>query len=361
MSLSIEEKRRYARHFTLSEVGEEGQLLLKNARVLIVGAGGLGCPSLLYLAGAGVGTLGIIDPDRVDASNLQRQVLYRTEDVGKPKAEVAAEEIRALNPNIKVQAYTFLLDASNALELIQNYDFVLDATDNFSARYLVNDACYFLKKPNIFASVTKFEGRLSVFCTENGPCYRCLFPAPPEDQILNCAAEGILGAVPGVLGTLQALETIKLILNIDEPLKGTLALFDLSTLQLRKMTVSPNPDCPLCGVRARITSLSDVISKCTLAPEITVNELTKLLCNQSEFSLVDVRESKEFESGTIAHAHSIALSRILEGDYQLPKEKPLVLFCKSGQRSQRAAQRLLQKGYTEVFSLSGGILAWHSQ
>lgn len=359
MPLDAEGINRYARHLSLSEIGEVGQEKLSGARVLIVGSGGLGCPAALYLAAAGVGTLGLIDPDRVDETNLQRQILYRTADAGMLKVEMAQTQLGALNPRVNIQIYPIALDVSNAVEIIQTYDIVLDATDNFETRYLVNDACFFLKKPNVFASVTRFEGRLSVFCAD-GPCYRCLFPAPPEELILNCATEGILGAVPGVIGTLQALETIKLILDIGNSLKGKLVLFDMLTMQFRQVSIDRNPDCPLCGLRANIKTLESVVPICTLAPEISALELSNLLEQGTETCLVDVRETTEYQCGTISGARSIPLRMILEDRISLPKDQFVVLFCKSGQRSQQAAQTLLKRGFTSILSLSGGLRSWPS-
>lgn len=357
MSLDSEEMFRYARNMSLSEIGEAGQERLKKARVLIVGAGGLGCPAALYLAAAGVGTLGLIDADTVDVSNLQRQILYRTSDGGKSKVEMAALSLRALNPHIKVQAFSFALSVVNAMEVIREFDIVLDATDNFSTRYLVNDACFFLGKPNVFASVTRFEGRLSIFCSD-APCYRCLFPEPPEELILNCAAEGILGAVPGVLGTLQALETLKLILDLGNSLKGALALFDFLSMGFRTVSIGRHSDCALCGKNATIKSLQSTDLQCLFAPEISASELRVLLSQKKAGHLVDVREPQEFEKGTIPGARSIPLDLILKEQFCLSKDEPLILFCKSGMRSQTAARALIKKGFTSLSSLSGGILSW---
>ncbi len=268
MDLEQEELHRYWRQISLSEIGTAGQERLKAARILIVGIGGLGSPAALYLAGAGIGNLGLIDPDRVESSNLHRQVLYQQSDIGKIKAQVASSRLRSYNPIIKIKAYPFELTAMNAQEIISNYDIILNATDNFTARYLVNDACYFLNKTNIFSSVTSFEGRISVF-SPKGPCYRCLYPTAPQDEILNCAGQGILGPVPGVFGTLQALEAIKVILNLGTSSTTSLWLGDLLTLQFRKISIQKNPQCPLCGKNPLIKKIESVGMICNPTVEIT--------------------------------------------------------------------------------------------
>ncbi|MCB0416333.1 MAG: molybdopterin-synthase adenylyltransferase MoeB [Bdellovibrionaceae bacterium] len=358
MALETSELARYARHVSLTEIGVEGQERLKASRVLVVGAGGLGCPAALYLAAAGVGTIGIIDPDRVELSNLQRQVLYRESDIGLNKAEVAATRLGELNSSIRVRTYCEALQVSNANALIQGHDLVLDATDNFATRYLVNDACFFLKRPNIFASVTRFEGRLSLFCSPEGPCYRCLFPQPPQEIVLNCAEEGILGAVPGVLGTLQALLALRTILGLGQSLHRTLQIFDFLTMQSRNISIAPNPDCPLCGANPTIKTLESVAASCGNAPEISAEKVRALLEKESESQLIDVREIAEYQQGSIPGAISVPLSRILSGEVLLPTDKTLILFCRSGQRSQKAAQSLLGRGFSSVFSLSKGLVSW---
>lgn len=358
MALETSELARYARHLSLTEIGIKGQERLKASRVLVVGAGGLGCPAALYLAAAGVGTIGIIDPDRVELSNLQRQVLYRESDIGLHKAVVAANRLKELNSRIQVRAYCEALQASNATELIEAHDLVLDATDNFATRYLVNDACFFLKRPNVFASVTRFEGRLALFCSPDGPCYRCLFPQPPQEIVLNCAEEGILGAVPGVLGTLQALAALRTIIGLGQSLHRTLQIFDFLSMQSRNILIAPNPDCPLCGANPTIKTLESVITSCGNAPEISADKLRALLEEKSESQIIDVREIAEYRQGSIPGAISVPLSLILSGEVSLPTDKTLILFCRSGQRSQKAAQSLLGRGFASVFSLSKGLGSW---
>jgi len=358
MALETSELARYARHLCLTEIGVEGQERLKASRVLVVGAGGLGCPAALYLAAAGVGTIGIVDSDRVELSNLQRQVLYRETDIGLNKAEVAATRLGELNAKIQVRAYCEALQVSNAKELIQGHDLVLDATDNFATRYLINDACFFLKRPSVFASVTRFEGRLSLFCSPEGPCYRCLFPQPPQEIVLNCAEEGILGAVAGVMGTLQALAALRTIIGLGQSLHQTLQIFDFLTMQSRNLTIAPNPDCPLCGTNPTIKTLESVIPYCANSPEISADKLRALLERENESQLIDVREIAEYRQGSIPGAISVPLSRILSGEAPLPTEKTLVVFCLSGQRSQKAAQTLVERGFKSVFSLSKGLSSW---
>jgi len=325
--------------------------------VLIVGAGGLGCPAALYLAAAGVGTIGIVDPDLIDASNLQRQILYRHADVGKEKAKVAAERLREVNPLIEVRPFPVALDATNAEQVMRDFDLVLDATDNFNTRYLINDACFFLGVPNVFASVTRFEGRLSVFCAKDGPCYRCLYPHPPEEVILNCADEGILSVVPGVLGTLQALEAVRLLVGIGESLSGGLLVFDFTSMHSRRLSMKANSDCPLCGTEPTITKIVDADSTCNMASiaEIDSHELQRLLEASEPPCLIDVRETEEFLRGSLPGAISVPLSQIIAGHAGVPVDKKTVLFCQTGRRSQTAAKYLIRSGVPSVFSLSRGI------
>lgn len=358
MDLTPPEFHRYSRHLSLKEIGTAGQEKLKLARVLIVGVGGLGCPAAMYLAGAGVGKLGLIDPDQVELSNLQRQPLYAASNVGQYKAEVAAKYLKAYNPLIEIDSYPVALDESNALSIIENYDIVIDATDNFQTRYLVNDACFFLKKLNVFASVSQFEGRLTTFSPE-GPCYRCLYPTPPEDLILNCAAEGILGPVPGFWGTFQAIETLKLILNIGDNAIGVMHLGDLLNFSMKRLRIEKNPTCPLCSHQPKIKQLSSLSASCEQISHLSCEELQDWVNAKKDFTLVDVREKEEFNSGSIPGAISLPLSQILKTEHShdfslLLKEKPAVLFCQSGRRSVQAIHKLRALGFHDLFGLLEG-------
>lgn len=355
MDLTLSDFQRYSRHISLEEIGAAGQKKLKSARVLIVGLGGLGCPAAMYLAGAGVGKLGLIDPDQVELSNLQRQPLYAASDVGQLKAEVAANYLRSYNPLIEIESYPLALDESNALSLIESYDIVLDATDNFKTRYLVNDACFFLKKLNVFASVTQFEGRLTTFSSE-GPCYRCLYPEPPQDLILNCSAEGILGPVPGFWGTLQAIEVLKLILNIGENAIGIMHVGDLLNFSLKRLIIKKHPSCPLCSSEPQIKKLSSPVAICGPASKLTCEELQNWLKIKKDFTLIDVREKEEFSSGSLPGAISLPLSQILKTKHsdELPliaRDKAAVLFCRSGKRTLEAMTRLRNLGFHNLFSV----------
>lgn len=358
MPLSTNETMRYSRQITLEEIGEAGQRRLKEAKVLIVGMGGLGCPAALYLTAAGIGNLGIIDPDQVDISNLQRQILYRTDDIGKLKVDVAKRELLHLNPELQLQTFPCHLNASNYQEILTPFDIVLDATDNFETRYLINDACFLLKKTNVFATVSKFEGRLSIFSSE-GPCYRCLYPTPPEDLILNCSEEGVLGVVPGLLGTLQALEAIKQILGINPEGPKSLVLVDLLGMNFKSIEIKKNPNCPLCGQNPSITSLSSRAPKCQTMRLISHAELSNWISQKIPFQLIDVREPHETDKGTLKGAQLIPLSRILtEGTVRsefLESEVPKVLFCQSGKRSQQAALNWTEKGVKNIYQISQGL------
>lgn len=352
------ELERYARHLSLPEIGEAGQLRLKQSRVLIVGAGGLGCPAALYLASAGVGTIGIVDPDRVDRSNLQRQILYRDSDVGEPKAEVAAERLREVNPFVTVHSYAMALGQENALSLIGMYDVVLDATDNFSARYLVNDACFFLKRANVFASVTRFEGRLAVLCYPGAPCYRCVFPAPPQTLVLNCAVEGVLGVVPGLMGSYQALAALKILLEGGPKGPGYLKVFDLREIQSRTLAVTKNPCCPLCGESPSITELREIRLACGAAATIDNDDLAEWVEQNPPPVLVDVRDLSEAARGTLPGAVLLPLSRLLSEPMSFEAGRKIVVFCQSGKRSQAAALKLMEQGHRQVYSLAGGLASW---
>lgn len=355
MDLTPQDFQRYSRHLNLTEIGAAGQEKLKSARVLIIGLGGLGCPAAMYLAGAGIGKLGLVDSDQIETSNLQRQPLYASSNVGKFKAEVAAKTLQSYNPLIEIEAYPIAINELNALSLIENYDIVIDATDNFKTRYLINDACFFLKKLNVFASVTQFEGRLTTF-SPDGPCYRCLYPEPPIDIILNCASEGILGSVPGFWGTLQATEALKLILNIGENAVGIMHVGDLLNFSLKRLIIKKHPSCPLCSSEATIKKLSSLSTICGSVSNLSCEELKNWLKIKKDFMLIDVREKEEFLSGTIEGAISLPLSQIvkLKSSDELPfltKEKTAVLFCQSGQRSVKAGTLLSSLGFNDLFTL----------
>ena len=373
--LTPEEVRRYARHLVLPEVGVEGQAKLKSARVLAVGAGGLGSPVALYLAAAGVGTLGLIDGDEVDASNLQRQVLYGTRDLGRPKVEAAAERLRETNPNVRVVGIPQRLTAANAMEIVRGYDVVVDGTDNFPTRYLVNDACVLAGRPNVWASVYRFEGQASVFWAEKGPCYRCLHPEPPpEGAVPSCAEGGVLGVLPGLLGTIQAVETIKLLLGVGEPLVGRLLLVDTLSLAFREMKLRKNPDCAVCGASPTITAPVDVGEACEVpgarvvssaamfggprVPEISVEDLKARRDRGESFVLVDVREPHEHAISDLPDSVKIPLATLPHSLSKLSPEDEIVVYCRSGARSGQAVGFLRQRGFSKSFNLAGGINLW---
>jgi len=366
MELSDEELKRYGRHLILPEIGKAGQLKLKKARVLLVGAGGLGSPLAIYLSATGVGTIGLADFDQVDFSNLHRQVIHYTDDVGKPKVQSAKEKMARINPEIEVKTHPTAINASNALSIIKNYDIVIDGTDNFPARYLINDACIFLNKPNIFGAVFRFEGQCSVFGLQSGPCYRCFFQEPPPPgEVPSCAEAGVLGILPGIIGLLQANEAIKLICGIGEPLKGRLLLFDALKTQFREVKIKKDPACAVCGNNPTITKLIDYPHACsdqqTIA-SITVDELKKTLKqNRGNFILVDVREPKEWDISRIKGAVLKPLST-LEHNYQdIPKDKQVYVHCQMGERSLKAIQFLKTKGYNNCVCVEGGMNAWEKK
>jgi sulfur-carrier protein adenylyltransferase/sulfurtransferase len=362
---SREELARYARHFVLPEFGIEGQRRLKNSSVLVVGAGGLGCPMLLYLAAAGVGRIGIVDPDRVDDSNLQRQVLYTTSDVGKYKVEAAKERLLALNPHIKIETYPFGLTSANALKIMGLYDLVADGTDNFPTRYLVNDACVLLGKVNVYASIFRFEGQVSVFNfsknkEERGVNYRDIFPTPPPPGLVpDCAEGGVLGVLPGIIGSMQASEVIKILSGVGEPLAGRLFIFDAADFTTRVLKLSKNPN------YQPITELIDYDMFCGLKTEntegplseISVQELAKWKAQNIDFQLVDVREGYEYEAANLCGT-LIPLNNLAQNLDIISKEKPVVVHCKSGARSAKAIALLKSHGFTNLINLKGGILAY---
>ena len=362
---------RYKRHLSLTEVGSEGQRVLLESRVLVVGAGGLGSPALYYLAAAGVGTLGIVDPDVVDASNLQRQILYGTPDVGRGKLEAARERIAQLNPDVRVETHAEKLEARNARRIIEGYSVVLDGTDTFPSRYLINDVCVWLGKPLVHGSVMRFEGQVSVFDAARGPCYRCLFPEPPPAELApNCAEAGVLGVLPGVVGMLQATEVLKLVLGRGEPLIGRLLAYDALGMQFREFRLGKDPDCRVCGPRPSITTPIDYEAFCAArveatssVPEISPAELRKRLDEGEDLLLLDVREPFEHELAHIADARLIPLGELETalGGLAAWRERPVVVHCKTGGRSRRACELLRAHGFSSVENLRGGIEAWSKE
>ena len=364
--LSNEEIRRYSRHLIMPEVGMEGQRKLKAARVLAIGTGGLGSPLALYLAAAGVGTIGLVDFDVVDDSNLQRQVLFSTGDVGRPKLAAAAERLRGINPHVEVVPFEERLTSENALEIFRGFDIVADGTDNFPTRYLVNDACFFTGKPNVYASIFRFEGQASIFWAERGPCYRCLYPEPPPPGLVpSCAEGGVLGILPGLLGVMQATETIKLILGAGDPLIGRLLLVDALSMRFRELKLRKNPDCVLCGAKPSVTKLVDYEAFCGIepeaavsgngVPEISVEDFKAMRDRRDPFVLVDVREPHEFAISSFPESVRIPLGTLPEHLNRLSSADDIVVHCKSGGRSAKAVQLLRQAGFRKVRNLAGGI------
>jgi len=368
--LTKDDYRRYSRHLILPEVGVEGQQKLKAAKILCIGAGGLGSPVALYLAAAGVGTIGIVDFDVVDFSNLQRQILHGTPDVGRPKLDSAKDKLLAINPNINVVTHNVALSSENAMEIFAPYDIVVDGTDNFPTRYLVNDACVLLGKPNAYGSIFRFEGQASVFATKEGPCYRCLYPEPPPPGLVpSCAEGGVLGVLPGVIGCIQATETIKLIIGAGEPLIGRFLIFDALRMKFRELKLRKDPDCPVCGTHPTVTKLIDYeqfcgVTSATEEPvsgtttEITAVELKKRLDRGDRLTIVDVREPHEYQINKIAGSLLIPLGDIPKRYVELDPSDELIMQCKVGGRSAKAADFLRSKGYTKVLNLTGGILDW---
>jgi len=364
-ALSREELRRYDRHVILPEVGLEGQKKLKAASVLCVGAGGLGSPLALYLAAAGVGRIGLVDFDVVDESNLQRQIMHDTPSVGTPKLESARKRLLALNPHVAVETHETKLSSANAVELFRKYDVIADGTDNFPTRYLVNDACVLTGRPNAYGSIFRFEGQLAVFAAKDGPCYRCLYPEPPPPGLVpSCAEGGVLGVLPGVIGTMQAIETIKLILGIGKPLVGRLMLYDALEQSWRTLKVKKNPDCPACGKNPTIKAPIDYEAFCGLKekpvsaiPEMTVEQLKAMQDKKEKFVLLDVREPHEFEAARIPGSKLIPLGELPKRLGELNKDEKYVVHCRSGGRSGRAVALMRQQGY-DATNVAGGILAW---
>jgi molybdopterin/thiamine biosynthesis adenylyltransferase/rhodanese-related sulfurtransferase len=363
-ALSKEEQLRYSRHTLLPDFGVEGQEKLRAARVLLVGLGGLGSPSAMYLAAAGVGTLGLVEFDNVDASNLQRQVIHGTPDIGRPKIDSAMDRLRAINPNVKLEPHPAALDASNALELIRSYDVVVDGTDNFSTRYLVNDACVLTGTPNVYGSVFRFEGQASVFATKAGPCYRCLHPEPPPAGLIpNCAEAGVLGVLPGLIGMIQATETIKLIAGIGESLIGRFLIYDALRMKLREITLPRDPECPVCGDHPTIRELVAYDLSCepmATTDALSVTELKAWRDSGEKHMLLDVREPSELQICAIDGSTRIPMGQVLDHLDGLPKDQPIVVHCKMGGRSGQVAAKLRTLGY-DARNLTGGILAWIDQ
>ena len=369
-SLSNDEVARYSRHLILPEVGMEGQLKLKAARVLCIGAGGLGSPVALYLAAAGVGTLGVVDFDTVDFSNLQRQIIHGTPDVGRSKLESAKSRLNALNPEVDVVPHEMALSSQNALDLFADYDLVVDGTDNFPTRYLVNDACVISGKPNIYGSIFRFEGQMSVFAAPGGPCYRCMFPDPPPPGLVpSCAEGGVLGILPGVVGTIQATEAVKTILGAGETLIGRFLLFDALKMRFRELKVRKDAECPVCGDHPTVTELIDYEQFCGIAPEAavteappadeaTVEELKTRLDRQDPFLLLDVREPREFEICRIPGSVLIPLNELPSRLSELEGRGEMIVHCRSGVRSGKAVRLLRESGFGGARNLTGGILAW---
>ena len=369
ITLTKKEIERYSRHLIMPEVGMDGQLKLKQAKVLCIGTGGLGAPLGLYLAAAGVGRIGLVDFDRVDDSNLQRQVLFSTKDVGRPKIEAAADRLRGLNPDIQIDTFDTHLSSDNALDILKDYDIIVDGTDNFPTRYLVNDASVLLKKPNVYGSIFRFEGQITIFGDPNGPCYRCLYPEPPPPGLVpSCAEGGVLGVLPGIVGSIQAAETLKLIIGKGESLIGRLLLFDALAMRFRELKLRKNPDCPMCGTHPTITKLIDYAEFCgvrgeeapapqTSVPEITPRELKTRLDRGDDLYILDVREPHEYQICNLG-GHLIPLGDLSKRASELDSSREIVAHCRSGKRSAEAVEFLQRAGFRKVLNLKGGILAW---
>lgn len=376
VGLSPQETLRYARHLVLPEVGPAGQRRLRAARVLLVGAGGLGSPAALYLAAAGVGTLGIVEFDVVDPTNLQRQILHGTSDVGRPKLDSARDRLREVNPHVRVEGFPERLSSANARETVRGFDVVVDGSDNFPTRYLVNDACVLEGRPLVYGSVLRWEGQASVFAAPGGPCYRCLFAEPPPPGLVpDCAQGGVLGVLPGIVGSIQAMEAVKLVLGLGEGLAGRLLLFDALRMRFREMRLRRDPDCPLCGDRPTIRELVDYERFCGMTsphperamtdtvPEITPAELKERLDRGDRLTIIDVREPHEWEIGNLAAhgARLIPLGELPERVGEIDADEEIVLQCRSGARSAKALEFLRRHGYERLLNLQGGILRWSDE
>ena len=372
--LTTDELARYSRHLILPEVGMEGQQKLKAAKVLCVGTGGLGSPLAFYLAAAGIGTLGLVDFDVVDASNLQRQIIHSTKDIGRKKLDSAAEKLTALNPALKVVKHETMLTSANALEILKDYDVVADGTDNFPTRYLVNDACVLLGIPNAYGSIFRFEGQASVFATKEGPCYRCLYPEPPPPGLVpSCAEGGVLGILPGLVGVIQATEVIKLILGKGSPLIGRLLLVDALGMRFRELKLRKNPECPVCGDNPTVKELIDYEHFCGIVPEskeekavkngipqLSVKQLKQRMDGGEDIFILDVREPYEYQIAQIG-GKLIPQNDVPQRLADIPRDREIVVQCRSGARSQKIAEFLKQSGYQQVVNLAGGILAWSDE
>jgi sulfur-carrier protein adenylyltransferase/sulfurtransferase len=369
--LTNDEVKRYSRHLIMPEVGVDGQRKLKASKVLCIGAGGLGSPVAMYLAAAGVGTLGIVDFDTVDFSNLQRQILHGTPDVGRPKLASAKDKLHALNPEIDIQTHELALSSQNAMQLFEPYDVVVDGTDNFPTRYLVNDACVLLGKPNAYGSIFRFEGQASVFATKDGPCYRCLYPEPPPPGLVpSCAEGGVLGVLPGLIGVIQATEAVKLVMGIGEPLIGRFLIYDALRMRFRELKLRKDPDCPVCGTHPTVTKLIDYEQFCGITPaapepitvnhatEITSVELKQRLDRGDRPRIVDVREPNEYQINRIPGSELIPLGDVPKRYGELNPDEEIVVHCKMGGRSAKAADFLRSVGFKRVLNLKGGILDW---
>jgi len=371
-NLTNEEILRYSRHLIMPEVGMEGQLKLKKAKVLLIGTGGLGAPLGLYLAAAGVGQLGLVDFDVVDFTNLQRQVTFGSSDVGKPKSEAARARLSNLNPDIQVQAFETKLTSANALELFRDFDIIVDGTDNFPTRYLVNDACVLLGKPNVYGSIFRFEGQVTIFGMPDGPCYRCLYPEPPPPGLVpSCAEGGVLGVLPGIVGSIQAMETIKLILGSGRNLTGRLLLFDALEMGFREFKLRKNPKCPMCGEHRTIDKLIDYYEFCGVrgeeapapdlkVPEIMPRELKARLDRGEDLFILDVREPHEYQICNL-RGHLIPLGELPRRVHELDSSREIVAHCRSGKRSAEAVDFLRKAGFRKILNLKGGILAWSDE
>jgi sulfur-carrier protein adenylyltransferase/sulfurtransferase len=373
-SLTVDEVRRYSRHLIIPDVAMAGQKRLKNAKVLCIGAGGLGSPALMYLAAAGVGTLGIVEFDEVDESNLQRQIIHGQSDIGRSKAESARDSVREINPLVQVNVHEMRLDSSNVMDLFAQYDLIIDGTDNFATRYLVNDACVLLGKPYVWGSIYRFDGQASVFWAEHGPCYRCLYPEPPPPGMVpSCAEGGVLGVLCASIGSIQVNEAIKLLTGIGEPLLGSLMVYDALEMNYRKISVRKDPNCAVCGEHPTVTELIDYEAFCGVVSEeaqqaalgstITAQELKELLDSDKPTYLVDVREPAEWEIVRIPGATLIPKDDILRGDAlaSLPQDKQIVMYCKTGVRSAETLAVVKNAGFSDAVHVQGGVTAWVNQ
>jgi len=374
-ALTVAEVRRYSRHLIIPDVAMAGQQRMMNAKVLCVGAGGLGSPALMYLAAAGIGTLGIVEYDTVDESNLQRQIIHGQSDIGKSKAQSAKEKIAEINPYVKVITHETRLDTSNVMEIFSQYDIIVDGTDNFATRYLVNDACLLLKKPYVWGSIYRFDGQASVFWAEYGPCYRCLYPEPPPPGMVpSCAEGGVLGVLCATIGSIQTTEAIKVLTGVGEPLIGSLMVYDALDMSFRKIKVRKDPNCPLCSQNPTQTALlpdyeafcgvlSDAAQEASAGSTITVQELKSKIDAQENYYLIDVREPSEYEIVKIPTAHLIPKQGFIDGSVlaTLPQDRPIILHCKSGVRSAECLAILKDAGFSDASHVSGGVVAWAKQ